>query len=258
MGKAISVVLVDDNRDFCEILKDYISKHKGIDLIGAVTNGNDAVEFILEKKPDVVLLDIIMPGLDGLGVIEKVKGQGAGINSKFIIMSAIGKQSVTRAALDLGADFYIIKPFGLDTLISRIVQIGSNQEDAPEERLLTTEPNRQIDSVDQLTSKILKDIGIFPNVKGYYYLKDAISAVMVDRNSLELVTKILYPNIATKYKTTAARVERAIRNAIEKAWNSRSEDDNSLLSTLCKCKNKRPTNLELIAIVAEEIKQQVG
>jgi two-component system response regulator (stage 0 sporulation protein A) len=261
----IKVLLADDNRDFIEVLKEYISNQEDMVLSGVAYNGNDALDMIKKEEPDVVVLDIIMPHLDGLGVMEKL------INTikrpRVIILTSFGQENMTHRAVQLGADYYILKPFDLDTLGKRIRQLVGVYEAAPSFNNTSNamiSPN--ISSVIQVNvknskmievevTKMIQQMGVPAHVKGYQYLRDAIVSVIKDVSLLGAVTKELYPMIAKNYGTTPSRVERAIRHAIELAWDRGNiEFMNKFFGYTINVDRGKPTNSEFVAMVADKLR----
>lgn len=262
----IRVLLADDNRDFIEVLREYINTQEDMVLSGIAYNGNDALEMIKKEEPDVVVLDIIMPHLDGLGVMEKLGNVSK--KPRVIILTSFGQENMTQRAVQLGADYYILKPFDLDTLGKRIRQLVGASE-------LTTSlnqvsksvftPSEAINVVEKMTrtsktvevevTKMIQQMGVPAHVKGYQYLRDAIVSVINDVSLLGAVTKELYPMIAKKYNTTPSRVERAIRHAIELAWDRGNiEFMNKFFGYTINVDRGKPTNSEFIAMVADKLR----
>jgi two-component system, response regulator, stage 0 sporulation protein A len=273
MQRPIRVLLADDNREFVEIVKEFIERQEDMNLVGVAYHGNEALELISREEPHVVLLDIIMPHLDGLGVLEKL--QNLNQRPKIIILTAFGQESMTQRAVNLGANYYILKPFDLETLGKRIRQL---QDDFPDTigtaQFSNSTPlaaknltNNQItNSVNPPTSKNLEvevtrmihQMGVPAHVKGYQYLRDAIVSVVVDVSLLGAVTKELYPMIAEKYQTTPSRVERAIRHAIELAWDRGNVDFmNRFFGYTINIDRGKPTNSEFVAMVADKLRMSI-
>jgi len=265
----IKVLLVDDNRDFVEILKEYIQSQEDMVLSGVAYNGNDALEMINNDEPDVVVLDIIMPHLDGLGVMEKLTNVPK--RPRVIILTSFGQESMTQRAVQLGADYYILKPFDLDTLSKRIRQLVSGAEIVssinpsisksvmfPYDISVASIEKEQIKSAKNIeveVTKMIQQMGVPAHVKGYQYIRDAIVSVIKDVSLLGAVTKELYPMIAKKYNTTPSRVERAIRHAIELAWDRGNIDFmNKFFGYTINVDRGKPTNSEFIAMVADKLR----
>lgn len=259
----ISVIIADDNKEFCNILNDYLLNQRDIVVTGIAKDGVEALKLIAEKKPDLVVLDIIMPHLDGLGVLERLNTMNIDPMPRIIVLSAVGQDKITQRAITLGADYYVVKPFDMDVFTKRIRQMFNNTISSDEVKktvsiMDTTEikinKNEPLDLEAEITN-IIHEIGVPAHIKGYMYLREAINMVVHDIELLSAVTKELYPSIAKKYNTTASRVERAIRHAIEVAW-SRGQVDtiNKLFGYTIHNDKGKPTNSEFIAMVADKLR----
>jgi len=282
MQRPIRVLLADDNREFVEVVKEYIERQEDMSLVGVAYHGNEALELISREEPHVVLLDIIMPHLDGLGVLEKL--QNAPLRPKIIILTAFGQESMTQRAVNLGANYYILKPFDLDILGKRIRQlqddfsntlnIASSSNTFPNRNIvsnsnssISTNSNSQIlngilpptsKNLEVEVTRMIHQMGVPAHVKGYQYLRDAIVNVVSDVSLLGAVTKELYPMIATKYQTTPSRVERAIRHAIELAWDRGNvEFMNRFFGYTINVDRGKPTNSEFVAMVADKLRMSI-
>ncbi|MBS6888041.1 MAG: sporulation transcription factor Spo0A [Clostridium sp.] len=260
----ISVLIADDNKEFCSILNDYLLNQKDIVVTGIAKDGREALELIQQKQPDLVVLDIIMPHLDGLGVLEKLNGMDLDKMPRVIVLSAVGQDKITQQAITLGADYYVVKPFDMDIFTKRIREMFSTQDVETKRRSVSTQVVQReaaatsrgpIDLETEITS-IIHEIGVPAHIKGYMYLREAITMVVNDMELLSAVTKELYPSIAKKYNTTASRVERAIRHAIEVAWGRGQVDAiNKLFGYTVHNEKGKPTNSEFIAIIADKLSQ---
>ena len=252
MYEAINILVVDDNKDFCGILSEYFTNQKDLNLCGTAYNGIDAVKAIKEKEPDVVILDIIMPHLDGIGVLEKLEATELSVKPKVIVLTTLGQETMTQQACDLGADYYILKPFDLDVLAVRIKQLvrGEPNSGCGSKQVMIKGKNLDVE-----VTKIIHQMGVPAHIKGYQYLRDSILAVIEDVSLLGAVTKELYPLIAKKYMTTPSRVERAIRHAIELAWDRGNVDMmNRFFGYTINVERGKPTNSEFIAMVADKLR----
>lgn len=258
----LSVAIADDNERMLRLLENIVSSDKDLSVVGTAKDGEAAYKLIKEKEPDVVLLDMVMPKLDGIGVMDRVHEEG---NLKktpsFLVISAVGHEQITETAFSHGADYYIMKPFSNEMVLNRIKSIR-NVRSVPElkmvnayEKVKETSPEKDLES--EITT-IIHEIGIPAHIKGYQYLRDAIIMSVQDMDMLNSVTKVLYPGIAKKYHTTASRVERAIRHAIEVAWSRGKMDtiDEMFGYTVSNYKGK-PTNSEFIALVTDRIRLQM-
>ena len=252
----LKVLVADDNREFNELLSEYINKEPDIEVVGNAYNGKEVLALLKEKQPDVVLLDIIMPHLDGIGVLEELGKMDLSPKPKVIMLTAFGHENITQRAVELGASYYILKPFNLEVLAERVRQLGRNQlniQRAPITASAT--PKKEKDDYIVEITQIIHEIGIPAHIKGYLYLRDAISMVVEEIELLGSVTKILYPRIAHKYETTPSRVERAIRHAIEVAWSRNSlETIKKFFGYTINTEKGKPTNSEFIALVADRIR----
>ena len=216
----LNVAIADDNEKMLRLLGKIIESDEELNVVGTARDGEEAYNVIKTKEPDVVLLDIVMPKLDGLGVLDRVNhDKSIKKHPTFIMISAIGQEKITEDAFNLGADYYIMKPFDNDMVINRIkhVKDSGNAEirkvNAYEKAEEYGERNLEAD-----VTEIIHEIGVPAHIKGYQYLRDAIVMSVNDMDMLNSITKVLYPTIAKKYQTTSSRVERAIRHAIEVAW----------------------------------------
>lgn len=220
----LSLAIIEDNKDLCDMLNVYIQKHydEVIEVVGIANDGSDGINLLVEKKPDVALIDIVLPVLDGLSILER-------LNSLFmldeiccIMLSAVSHDNIIKRAVELGAKYYILKPFDNEALIRRMFEITrdfkseSNKNGAPEFNKKTT--NIPLEP-EKYANYMLQIMGIPPNLTGYYYLRRAIVLCIKDESMLNCLTKVLYPQIGKDFKTTSVRVERAMRHSIEKAWN---------------------------------------
>ncbi len=266
-GKKIKVLIADDNKDFCDIMDEYLKKQDDIEVIGIANDGKEAIELISQELPDLVILDIIMPHLDGLGVLEQMNNMNLDKFPKVIILSAVGQDKITQRAIGLGADYYVIKPFDFEVFIDRIRQITGTREavvssnvanKSRQGRSALITKNRSLEA--EITN-IIHEIGVPAHIKGYLYLREAIAMVVENTGLLSAVTKELYPSIAKKFDTTSSRVERAIRHAIEVAWSRGKVDTiNNLFGYTINNHRGKPTNSEFIAMIADKLRleQQVG
>lgn len=256
----LNVAIADDNERMVRLLGDIIRSDNDLQVVGTAKDGMEAYDMIKSKEPDVVLLDIVMPKLDGLSVMDKIKNdRNIKKHPAFIMISAIGQEKITEDAFALGADYYIMKPFDNDMVLNRIKHVrkrgnkivGEMRKVNPYEgREKFTERNLE----SEVTS-IIHEIGVPAHIKGYQYLRESIVMSVMDMEMLNSITKILYPTIAKKYQTTPSRVERAIRHAIEVAWSRGKMDtiDELFGYTINNGKGK-PTNSEFIALIADKIR----
>ena len=264
----VNVVIVDDNPMILNTLDEVISSEAGLSVIGRADNGKDAIDMIKDTQPDVVLLDLVMPQMDGITVVENIKKKTSMLkNPAFIILSAVGGEQMTEEAFQAGANYFLMKPFDKDILVNKIRRIGKRpvrpvpgkvleaplKAATPEEAAINREEYMK-EHLETDITKMLHELGIPAHIKGYQYLRDAISMVVRDRGMMEAVTKILYPEIAKKNYTSSSRVERAIRHAIEVAWGRGSlEVIDELFGYTISTGKGKPTNSEFIALIADKI-----
>lgn len=262
----IEVLLADDNREFTNLLSEYISDQSDMNVSGVAYNGEEVIRHLEQSRtvPDVLILDIIMPHLDGLGVLERLKDMNLSPMPKIIMLTAFGQENITQKAVQLGASYYILKPFDMDILASRIRQLVGNSQSystsanysggssAMKSNVVPMAKGKNLDA--NITS-IIHEIGVPAHIKGYQYLREAITMVYNNIEILGAITKTLYPAIAEKFKTTPSRVERAIRHAIEVAWTRGNIDSIShLFGYTINISKSKPTNSEFIAMVADKLR----
>lgn len=260
MGK-LSVAIADDNERMLRLLENLVSGDDELCVVGTAKDGEEAYNLIKDKEPDVVLLDMVMPKLDGIGVMDKVHNDESIQKSpSFLMISAVGQEQITEAAFSHGADYYIMKPFNHDMVINRIKNVR-NVRTIPETKkakVIEKKKEKTIKNLETEVTTIIHELGVPAHIKGYQYLRDGIVMSVKDPDMLNSITKVLYPTIAKKHKTTASRVERAIRHAIEVAWNRGKMDtiDEMFGYTISNYKGK-PTNSEFIALITDRIRLQI-
>ncbi|KUP06164.1 chemotaxis protein CheY [Bacillus coahuilensis m2-6] len=254
----VKVAIVDDNRELVSLLEEYIDSQEDLETVGVSHNGQDCLEMLADIEPDVLLLDIIMPHLDGLAVLERLREQDRSKIPNVIMLTAFGQEDVTKKAVELGASYFILKPFDMENLVSHIRQVSGKSNPLIKKQMSSSsrsngEPKTR--NLDANITSIIHEIGVPAHIKGYLYLREAISMVYNDIELLGSITKVLYPDIAKKYNTTASRVERAIRHAIEVAWSRGNIDSiSSLFGYTVSMTKAKPTNSEFIAMVADKLR----
>lgn len=255
--KKIRLLIVEDNREFCDVLNEYFSELEDFEVIGICYHGKDALEVIQEQQPDIILLDIIMLYLDGIGVLERMN-QNIPFQGKVIMLTAFGQDSVTKRAMELGADYYMMKPLDMEVLVDRVrhlmdcpINATRQQSNMNPPRVVSNKPK----NLELEVTNMIHEIGIPAHIRGYLYLRDAILLVVGNITMLNAVTKELYPAIAEKYTTTPSRVERAIRHAIELAWDRGNVNYlNNVFGHTVRVDKGKPTNSEFIAIIADKLR----
>lgn len=255
--KQLNVAIADDNERILEVLGDIVRADKDLSLVGQAGNGEDLYRIIQKCQPDVVLLDLIMPKMDGLTVMEQARrDKTLKKHPYFIVISAVGQENITEDAFQKGANYFLLKPFNNNTVLSRIKDTGK----LTVQELRTAKPDvieekDMLPSLESAVTNMLHEIGIPAHIKGYHYLRDSIIMAIEDMDVLNAITKILYPTVAKKHQTTSSRVERAIRHAIEVAWNRGKLDTlDSLFGYTVNNRKGKPTNSEFIALIADTIR----
>ena len=260
MGTKIKIAIADDNSDLVKMLESYFAQNSEIDVVFTAPNGKVCISKLAEQQPDVLLLDIIMPHLDGLAVLEDMYNDPKLSNIPVIMLTAFGQDDVMIQAAKFGASYFMLKPFDFEKLEQKILHVAQKVQPQKRQSILQPKGPEKIDQhqLDVLITSIIKEVGVPAHIKGYSYLREAITMVYYDIELLGSVTKILYPEIAKKFNTTSSRVERAIRHAIEVAWNRGNYDVISEMFgyTVSQVKSK-PTNSEFIAMIADKLRIDV-
>ncbi|MCD8015792.1 MAG: sporulation transcription factor Spo0A [Lachnospiraceae bacterium] len=255
----LNVAIADDNDKMVQMLDRIVSSDEELRVVGKAGNGEELIEIIREKKPDVVLLDIIMPKLDGLAVMDRVNREPTLKKPAFIVISAVSQQKTAEDAFELGAEYFILKPFDNETVVNRIKRVRARAERsaASIKHMNTVESQKEYmeRNLETDVTNIIHEVGVPAHIKGYQYLRDAIIMSVTDGEMLNSITKILYPTIAKKHQTTPSRVERAIRHAIEVAWSRGKMDTIEELFGYTVSNGKgKPTNSEFIALITDKIR----
>lgn len=266
MKEKISVLIADDNQDFAYTLSNYINDQEDMEVIGIAKDGNEAVNLISTIKPEIVLLDVIMPHLDGLGVLEKLSKNANPDQPTIIMLSAVGQDKITQRAISLGAEYYVVKPFDIELLIKRIREIKFYKPEPQKDTFVTRDSKKMYIDVDPakvgsdqnleaLVTNLIHEVGVPAHIKGYQYLREAIMMVIKDIDVINQITKSLYPQIASKFNTTPSRVERAIRHAIEVAWGRGDQKTvEKIFGYTISASKGKPTNSEFIAMIADKLR----
>ena len=271
MKEKITVLIADDNQEFSMTLATYLKNQDDMVVVGRAKDGNEALDMIPNLMPDIVLLDVIMPHLDGIGVLEKINMIKMSKKPICIMLSAVGQDKITRKAIELGAEYYVVKPFEIDLLITRIRELKNykptqvnnfiSRENSIQKQQyieISTDKGNEEDNLEALVTNVIHEVGVPAHIKGYQYLREAIMMVVKDIDVINQITKSLYPKIADKFLTTPSRVERAIRHAIEVAWGRGQQDvvENIFGYTISAAKGK-PTNSEFIAMIADKLRLEL-
>jgi len=240
----IRILIADDNRRFCDILQKNLDAVEMFEVVGTVHNGADTVRMVKLLLPDLLILDIIMPHLDGLGVLEQLHASRLERVPRVIILSGMGQDAIAVRALSLGADYYMLKPFDMEALVRRAQDLMGGQ--------ISGMMHTHYEQRDQLIVSLLGQINMSPAIHGYQYLRKAVNLVSVDISLLRGITNKLYPMLAEAFASTPSRVERSIRHAIETTVNKGNMDAlHHLFGNTMDPQKGKPTNGEFIAMLAE-------
>ena len=251
MKNKVRVIIADDNKEFCHSLKAALEKESFLEVAGIAYDGKEAYEMILEKRPDILLTDIIMPYMDGLALLGKIQANAMlSKKPKSIVFSSMGYENIINKAMNLGASYFLAKPFESASLVDRIKDICFEAEQ-PQLKTVVKSKN----DLETNITMYIQQLGVPAHIKGYQYIRDAIAMVIDDMDTINSITKLLYPTVAKHYNTTASRVERAIRHAIEVAWDrGNPEILNEFFGYTILGSKGKPTNSEFIALIADKIR----
>lgn len=259
----ITVFVTEDNEQLCNDIINYFKDSESIEVLGFATDGLEGAAKIQSLNPDIVLLDIVLPGIDGFGVLECISMLEK--RPKVIMISALAQDTFINKAIKLGANYYLVKPFDFSSLSSRILEFFKKEdkvnfqkagiENYADYKIIEAEKRfiRQ-KSLEERITNVFMIVGIPAHIKGYQFLREAIKLAVDTPEIINSITKKLYPAIAERYDTSSSKVERAIRHAIEVAWNrGKIENINNLFGVRVYSSNDKPTNGEFIALVADKM-----
>ncbi len=266
MNQKVSVLIADDNRDFANGLAHYLKSQDDFEVAGVAYDGEEAYGMIIETKPDIALIDIVMPKRDGLAVLKKLSESSLEKRPEYVTMSVSSSERIIDSALKLGASYFLLKPQAeeaiADTIRSLIVNVSSSaavlKADSIKQSIVQKpRMNEKEIDLEELVTEYIHELGVPAHIKGYQYIRSAIIMVVDNMELLNYITKQLYPTIAKKYQTTSSRVERAIRHSIEVAWDrGQPEVMNDIFGYTISNTKGKPTNSEFIAMVADKIRLQ--
>ena len=255
MENRIRVLIADEDTEFRKILAEALNADNRIEIVGSYASGKELVQRITESAPDVLLIDLMLPEVDGLSVLYELNEQSPAKLPVIFVLSAFASQETTAECNTLGVSFYLRKPVDLRSLTQRIGRYGVQRSfvRTPAVRV----PNEDLE-IEMRVTNIIHQIGVPAHIKGYQYLREAIIMTIHDMDAINAITKILYPTVAKKFKTTSSRVERAIRHAIEVAWDRGDVDtlQEYFGFTVSGTKGK-PTNSEFISMVADRLRLEM-
>ena len=254
----VQVVIADSGYEMLskQLQINYGSK---INILDGTDDGSIIYNLVKEHKPDVLLIDVFITNVDGLEVVEAIREDEELDGTKIIFFTTVGSPRIISMAFSLGADYYVMKPCSTDILARRVIQMAGNdeKEQMQEEVALKHNDSYEVDSIENDVTEIIREIGIPAHIKGYQYIREGIIMAINDINMLNYITKLLYPSIAKKYKTTSSSVERAIRHAIEVAWGrGKIEVIEEMFGYTVSAGKGKPTNSEFIALIADKLRIQ--
>lgn len=257
METTIRILIADANEDFRAMLTDAMNAEEDMTVIGAAADGQEALSMAESLSPDVLVTDLVLPRLDGLGLLTALAGRER--TPAALVLSGFCNEQVVNACSDAGAHYFMPKPCDVPALLTRVRQVAADRGRAsvPASQGIAMTPAVREPSLEAVVTDIIHEIGVPAHIKGYQYLREAIILTVNDMDAINAVTKVLYPTVAKKFGTTASRVERAIRHAIEVAWD---RGDIEVLQkffgyTVSNIKGK-PTNSEFIAMIADSLTLQ--
>ena len=251
MENCTTVIIADNSEEFCSSLASALTNQKGFQVLGSANDGEQAINMVRDRKPQVLVLDLMLAKKDGLAVLKAI----ASMEHKPVTLatSRFVTDYVASAAANLGVRYLMVKPCDMSALVERLEEIrgGNNQQ--------KSFPQRQSsNNIESMVTSIIHEIGVPAHIKGYQYLREAIIIAVNDMDVINAITKVLYPQVAKAFQTTPSRVERAIRHAIEVAWDRGDLDTLQRFFgyTVSNTKGK-PTNSEFIALIADKLQLQL-
>lgn len=253
----INVMIANDDRKMTAMLTKRMEQEEDLTLTAVTGDGLDALKLVREQRPDVLLLDTVLPSLDGIALLERLDKKEKESMS-IIVLSAFGKDALAEEAYAMGVRYFLLKPFDMESLLSKIRQCRNRKSENSILRMqdwIEKGESRQPTSLEIIVTDVIHEIGVPAHIKGYQYLRDSILMAVNDMDILNSITKQLYPAIAVRNHTTASRVERAIRHAIEVAWSRGKMDTiDALFGYTVNAGKGKPTNSEFIALIADKIR----
>ena len=251
----IDILITDDNKEFCQLLGEFLEVDGDFNVVEMLYDGEQVLEYIKNNEnPDVLILDLIMPHLDGIGVLEELNSQDLIDDMKIIALTAMGHDKIMKTVIELGVDYYIMKPFDLDKLKERIKQL-LQESNVRTDNIHYNQAQIEFENGNYtpLITNVIEELGIPAHIKGYRYVRHAVEMVIKDMDLLSAVTKELYPRVAEEFDSTSSRVERAIRHAIDVAWQRGNQEALKNYFQNNVNENVKPTNSQFIAKVADKI-----
>lgn len=255
MRPSTRIVIADGNEEFRKILEELLKNEIDFEVVGTASDGLEVLDLIEKEKPDIVIMDIILSRMDGMDVLRSINAMPVRERPAVVFISGFANEHIIAEASELGAYYFMLRPFKSETLIERLRRCSENGRGVRRGTVKTVQPEHSLESI---VTSVIHEIGVPAHIKGYQYLREAIIIAVNDMEVINAMTKVLYPAVAKRYNTTPSRVERAIRHAIEVAW------DRGDLETLQKyfgytvsdAKGK-PTNSEFIAMISDRLSLQL-
>lgn len=253
MEQKVRILLADSDKEFCDLLEAAFAKHNSIEVVAVTASGRDTLQMAESVEFDLLLIDLVLPDIDGLSVIQQIGEYGKKVG--VFVMSAFAGNEAATACTKLGVSYFLRKPLDAETLLARILQWNLMRSTIGRS---STAPAGDNVALEVRVTEVIHQVGVPAHIKGYQYLREAIMMAVTDMESVGAITKILYPAIAKRFKTTSSRVERAIRHAIEVAWD---RGDLETLQgffgyTVSGLKGK-PINSEFISMIADRLRLEL-
>ncbi len=246
--KQVQILILESNKVFAEELREYFAGRDGYKVCGVTDNGQEGIELMKSCNPGVIIMSLFLKNLDGFTVMEETRREQR--KAEFIVMGNFSDDKIINRVIALGARYYLMKPVEVSVVGDRVAEIADESSSPVRE----TVERKRASSIDERISNIFISIGIPPHIKGYNYLREGIKMAVNDPHVINNVTKGLYPVIGEKFDTSASKVERAIRHAIEVAWNrGRIDAVNAIFGARVYIGSEKPTNSEFIALVADKL-----
>lgn len=245
MERNIKVLIANETQEDTKEISEKLTNEKA--TVDSTANGKDAIKMLEENTYDLLITDLVLAEIDGFEVIERAKELNK--NIKIVVISALSSDTFIKKATTLGASYYMLKPISYNILSKRIVDLF----DGNGQNMIISKADSEKEIEEKITN-IFITVGIPAHIKGYQFLREAIKLAMENPDIINSITKKLYPSIAERYDTSASKVERAIRHAIEVAWNrGKIENINNIFGLTVYSNNEKPTNGEFIALVADKM-----
>lgn len=246
------ILIANENAEESKQISEKLTEEKTNRIVKTTSSGKEAIELVQTENFDAIVLDLVLTDVDGFEVIEKAKSLNP--KTKIIVVSALSSDTFIKKAISMGAEYYMLKPLNIETLAKRVEDLFAQDIDTSS----VISRNDGEKSIEEKITNIFITVGIPAHIKGYQFLREAIKLAMEDPDIINSITKKLYPSIAERFDTSASKVERAIRHAIEVAWNrGKIENINNIFGLTVYTNNEKPTNGEFIALVADKMLLEV-